>query len=99
MFVAVATLCVASVVGLGGWFVYFITTPDAAYAWLGPGHQLGLTAVLSGCAAVSLGLLAFHYGRAEHGSGEEVVFRTCCIVCTGIMVCSRAWALLVSLFG
>jgi uncharacterized membrane protein YsdA (DUF1294 family) len=99
LFVAVAILCVVSVIALAVWLVYFITSPDAAYAWLAPGQQLWLTAVLSGCAAVSFGLLAFHYRRVAYGEGEEVVFRTCCIVLTGIMVCSGAWAMLGSLFG
>lgn len=99
VFVTVAVFCVISTVCLAAWLVYFLSTPDAAYAWLGPGQQLWLTAVLSGCAASSFGLLAFHYGRVEYGEGEEVVFRTCCIVTTGIMVCSGAWAVLGSLFG
>ena len=99
VFVAVSTMCVASVVGLGVWFVYFITWPYAADAWLGSGRQLWLTAALSGCAAASFGLLAFHYSRAEYGSGEEVLFCTCCKECTGIMVCSGAWAVLGSVFG
>ena len=99
LFVAVACLCVVSVIALGVWLVYFITSPDAAYAWLAPGQQLGLTAVLSGCAAVGFGLLAFHYSGVAYGEGEELVFRTCCIVLTGIMVCSGPWAILGSLFG
>jgi hypothetical protein len=99
VFVAVAALCVVSVITLAVWLAYFITSPDAAYAWLGPGQQLWLTAMLSGAAAASFGLLAFHYSRTEYGEVEEAVFRTCCIVCTGVMVCSGGWAVLSSMFG
>ena len=99
LFVAVACLRVVSVIALGVWLVYFIASPGAAYAWLAPGQQLWLTAVLSGCAAVGFGLLAFHNSRVAYGEGEEVVFRACCIVLPGIMVCSGPWTILGSLFG
>jgi hypothetical protein len=35
--VALLVLCGVSAIGLLGWLLYFITWPDAAYAWLAPG--------------------------------------------------------------
>lgn len=91
-------LFVVSLVGSLGWFAYFAS--DAAlFGRLGALGGLWLTAALSGGVALSSWLLAFHYERSDYTSGEEVLYRACAIVFTGILLCSGIWAALVSLLG
>jgi hypothetical protein len=58
-----------------------------------------ITVGFSGIVALTSGLLARHYGLEGYSAGEEVVFRVCLIVSTGIMLCGGVWALAILVFG
>ncbi len=94
-----------SVVGLLGWFAYYVANTDFASntgvvpEQLSAAQALWLTAALSGGVALSSGLLALHYSRESYGAGEEVLFRACLIVSTGFLLCSGIWATLIFVFG
>ncbi|MDP9458305.1 MAG: hypothetical protein CYG60_22865 [Actinobacteria bacterium] len=58
-----------------------------------------LTAGLSGPVSLTSGMLVLHHKREPYGTGEEVIFRVCLIVSTGILLCSGPWALAILVFG
>lgn len=66
---------------------------------VGPVGGLWLTAALSGCVALTSGLLAFHYKFEGYSRGEEVAFRACLMIATGILLFSGIWAASITLFG
>ena len=91
-------LFVVSLVALLSWLGYFVF--DATF--FGRPRALGglwLTAVLSGSVALFSGLLAFHYGHEDYAQGEAVFYGVFLVVCTGILLCSGIWAILISLLG
>jgi hypothetical protein len=88
-----------SVLGLLAWFAYFASRTGLVPEQLSALQALWLTAALSGGVALSSGLLAFHYRHEGYTSGEEVFFRACLIVSTGFLLCSGAWAALITLLG
>jgi hypothetical protein len=57
-----------------------------------------LTAGLSGGVSLTSGMVAFHYRRESYGMGEEVLFRACFMVSTGILLRSGPWALAILVF-
>lgn len=74
--------------------------PKALVRFLvGVGPGLWLTTGLAACVALASGLLAFHYKREAYGGGEEVLFRACLIVSTGILLCSGIYACAIAIFG
>ena len=91
-------LFVVSLVALLSWLGYFVF--DATF--FGRPRALGglwLTAMLSGSVALFSGLLAFHYGHEDYAQGEAVFYGVFLVVCTGILLCSGIWAILISLLG
>lgn len=89
-----------SLVGLLSWFAYFVLLPaGAAVDRVGVGPGLWLTTGLAACVALASGLLAFHHKREAYGGGEEVLFRACLIVSTGILLCSGIYACAIAIFG
>ncbi len=91
-------LFVTSLVGSAGWVAYFASNA-AFFGRPGPLGGLWLTAALSGSVALSSWLLAFHYEHSDYTSGEDVLYRVCAYVFTGILLFSGIWAALVSLLG
>jgi hypothetical protein len=88
-----------AVVGLLAWFAYFASRTGIVLEQLSAVQALWLTTALSGGVALSPGLLAFHYTHEGYTAGEEVFFRACLIISTGILLCSGIWGALISLFG
>lgn len=86
--------------GLLAWLAYFASrTPGAVLEQVGDLGALLITAGLSGAVALTSGLLARHYGAVGYSAGEEVIFRVCLIVSTGIMLCGGVWALAIAVFS
>lgn len=89
-----------SLVGLLSWLAYFVlSVPGAAIDRVGVGPGLWLTAGLAAGVALTSGLLAFHHKLEAYGGGEEVLFRSCLIVSTGILLCSGLYACAIQIFG
>lgn len=90
-----------SLLGLLSWFAYdfALRAPGAGVEQVGAVRALWLTAGLSAGVALTSGLLARHHKFEGYTHGEEVLFRTCLIVSTGVLLCSGIWAAAITLFG
>ena len=89
-----------SLLGLLSLFAYLtLGAPGAIVEQVGAARGLWLMAGLAGCVSLTSGLLAFHYKFEGYSRGAEVLFRTCLIVSTGILLCSGVWACAIALFG
>lgn len=87
-----------SLLALLAWLAYF-ASEAVFFGRLDALGGLWLTAALSGSVALSSGLLAFHYQHEGYTHGEEVLYRACLMVSTGILLCSGTWASAITLFG
>lgn len=96
----VTLLTCAFALALLGLLAYFASSPPGVVLDLvGVLPALMLTVVLSGTISLTAALLAFHYEYEAYGSGEEVLFRACFIVSTGILLFSGIWLLGILVFG
>lgn len=85
--------------GLLGWLAYFASTSGGALERFGVLGALWITAGFAGAVSLTSGLLAYHYKFEGYTRGEEVIFCSCLIVSTGILLCSGIWGIAIVVFG